>query len=74
MQYGLDKEDQSVKRRIWALYHPPGGTREGDTEDTAIMELGAITAEKDCKRNMELTTNSKGIQTNCSSPTQTTKW
>ena len=44
MQYRLDKEDQSVRRRIWALYHPLGGAKEGDTEDTAIMELGAITA------------------------------
>ena len=47
MQYRLDKEDQSARRRIWALYHPPGWTREADTKDTAIMELGAITAEKD---------------------------
>ena len=48
MQYGLDKEDQSVRRRIWALYHAPRGIREGDTKSTVIMELGAITAEKDC--------------------------
>ena len=48
MQYGLDKEDQPTRRRIWTLYHPPDWTKEGDTKDTAIMELGAITAEKDC--------------------------
>ena len=48
MRYGLYKEDQSARRRIWALYHPLGWNREGDAKVTAIMELGAITAEKDC--------------------------
>ena len=48
MQYGLDKENQPARRRIWTLYHPLDWTKEGDTKDTAIMELGAITAEKDC--------------------------
>ena len=47
MQYGLDKGNQPARRRIWTLYHPADLTEEEDTEDIVIMELGAITAEKD---------------------------
>ena len=47
MQYGLDKENQKARRRIWTLYHPSDLTEEEDTEDNVIMNLGAITAEGD---------------------------
>ena len=47
MQYGLDKGNQKARRRIWTLYHPLDLIEEEDTDDTVIMDLGAITAEGD---------------------------
>ena len=47
MQYGLDKGNQKARRRIWTLYHLSYLVEEEDTDDTVIMDLGAITAEGD---------------------------
>ena len=47
MQYGLDKGNQKARRRIWTLYHPSDLVEEEETDDTGIMDLGAITVEED---------------------------
>ena len=47
MRYGLDKGNQKAGRRIRALYHPSDLVKEEDSDDTVIMDLGAITAEGD---------------------------
>ena len=47
MRYGLDKGNQKAIKQIWPLYHPSDLVEEEDTDDTVIMDLGAITAEGD---------------------------